>query len=215
MAEAQVPWRAAAPKASIEAGLTALSQRLEVDVARRSVDAPSAKAPPAPSGHPAPSSGHPDPRWAEDHAKSRRLLARSGVDPELGQAVRAHLEQRYRKDADGSGRFVDGPHLASLVLEEGAGLKLPPDLEVMVVSGPRVPFRPGVIRGLRPGDLLFNVTHAGIPRSVMVYLGGGVEAHATQVRGVVVSEVPKKLPDYMYMVAVRPSSAATFESDER
>lgn len=133
------------------------------------------------------------------------LEALRGVDPRLAGALRRRMDLRHREGADGSDGFIDGPHLVRNVLLEVFGKDLGSSLRQLIAAGPRVPADPAT---LRPGDLLFLTSFAGFPRRVMLYLGAGKKAEATEVRGVVVEEIPRSVPNYLYLIAIRPPLGA-------
>jgi cell wall-associated NlpC family hydrolase len=176
------------------------------------VEALSAAAPPPPPPPAAAAGAPPRPgtvaRVEGDPAAAARAEARAAladVEPRLAAAVRARLHLRYRKDASGEGEHIDGPHFVRDVYLDAFGVDLGADIEKLLAIGPAIDFsKAAPERALRPGDLLFFTSYAGLPRSVMIYLGEGKIAQSARVRGVVVDDVPKSVPNYLYLVAVRP-----------
>lgn len=122
----------------------------------------------------------------------------------LSGFVQAWQGTRYQPDGD-SEAGIDGPHFAQTLYKKVYGRDLTADLKKQLTSGPEVIFNPNNPQdGLQPGDLLFFVSYAYLPRSVMVYLGNGKVAQSVLIRGVVVDDAPKGIPDYLYLVARRP-----------
>lgn len=135
--------------------------------------------------------------------QSRRRLGR--VPSKLAMAVRTRLGLRHRPGGDGTDGFIDGAHLARAVLKEVYGVDPGRALRDQIASGGAVSFSAAQPQlSLRPGDLLFTTTYAGIPRGVSIYLGKNLKVSSVRIRGVVVDELPKQMPNYLYMVAVRP-----------
>ena len=111
-----------------------------------------------------------------------------------------------RHQGDGTGRSgISGAALAQRALKDAFGITLGSRLDEPLQSGPEIPLnkdRPAA--NLRPGDLLFFVSYAYLPRSVMVYLGDGKVLTSEPIRGVVINDVPRDVPDFLYLVARRP-----------
>lgn len=103
-------------------------------------------------------------------------------------------------------RGIDDTQLARLALLRSFGLDIGDHLKEQIVSGPEVQFdKRNPDRTLQPGDLLFYVSYAYLPRAVMVYLGDGKVLTSQLIRGVQIDPVPSKVPDYLYLVARRPT----------
>ncbi len=150
----------------------------------------------------APAAGRP-------HSAQPQVLIDPDTPPATGQQslqgfVTQWLGTRYRlggKDRSA----IDGPHFADELFRAVYGRNLTADLGRQLKSGPEVAFDPAhPERDLVPGDLLFFISYGYLPRSVMVYIGGGKVAHAVLIRGVVIDDVPKAVPNYLYLVARRP-----------
>ena len=154
----------------------------------------------------------PSPSWASSRSSGveqtvyqESIEALETAEPRLARAVRSRLGLRWRKKANGTDGYIDGPNFVRQVYMDAYGVDLSADIEKLLVAGGTVEFDlRAPEKALRPGDLLFITSYSGIPRSVMVYIGGGYRAHSTKVMGVVVEAVPRKIPNYIYLVAVRP-----------
>ncbi len=107
-------------------------------------------------------------------------------------------------------RGIDDTRLARLAMQRSFGIDIGDHLKKQIESGPEVQFdKRNPDRALQPGDLLFYVSYAYLPRSVMVYLGGGKILTSQLIRGVQIDSVPSSVPDYLYLVARRPMQGFT------
>ncbi len=133
-----------------------------------------------------------------------RPRPRGGDGRSLSGFVQTWRGTRYQPGGDRE-TGIDGPHFAQALYKAVYGRDITSDLKRQLKSGPEVVFDPARPQdALRPGDLLFFVSYSYLPRSVMVYLGNGKVAHSVVIRGVVVDDAPKRVPDYLYLVARRP-----------
>ncbi len=132
--------------------------------------------------------------------KSRRLLATLS-DP-LGKRL-AQTAAKYLGRSD-----LKAPGLARAILRETFSIDVGATLAEQLASGPEVVLDlRDPERTLAPGDLIFFVSYAYVPRSVMVYLGHGLMLAAADIRGVVVDPLPPEIPYYFQSVARRPLTA--------
>lgn len=111
---------------------------------------------------------------------------------------------RYRPDDEAGPGIGTGGLIRQLYLDV-YGLDLGTDLVAMVQDHPTVEIEEKQARSqLRPGDLVFTVTGGLRPRGAYVYLGGGKVIQSTMTRGVVVDQLPTKLPENRWLIARRP-----------
>lgn len=199
-AYASADWRPGAPPSVLGGALADLSTRLRARVESVTSMREAERSSVVRSG-PNRGEGAPDPAIA---AREKSLRKLAGTDARLAEVVRPYVGMGERKGADGSDGFISAGHFVAAVYREAFGLELPTNIKKLVVAGPRVPFALGDASALRPGDLVFLTSHAGIPRAVQIYLGNGRQASVARIRGVVIGDVPKKLNWHLYAIAVRP-----------
>lgn len=166
---------------------------------------PGAAAPePVPRPVEAPASGGPltvAPGGLVDPNDRRRY---GGGGGNLQAVASSWVGTRYLLDGDDRGG-IDDKHLVQNVFRDVYGVDLGHDLATMLRSGPEVAFDPKhPSRSLQPGDLLFYVSYAYLPRSVMLYLGNGKILTSQLIRGVQIDDSPSNVPHYLYLVARRP-----------
>ena len=149
----------------------------------------------------------PDPRRTRPPPAPAEAAPRPPARPPpaaLTAFAEAWVGTRFARGGDAKAG-VDDAHLAARLYREVYGRDLGPTLKDQLASGPEVVLPKGRVEGaLEPGDLLFMVTYAYLPRSVGVYLGSGQVLQAEVIRGVVVGKVPEDVPDFLYLVARRP-----------
>lgn len=122
----------------------------------------------------------------------------------LTEFAEAWVGTRYQRGGAGKGG-IDDAHLARTLYRQVYGRDIGAKLADQLKSGPEVVLPKGDITpALQPGDLVFMVTYAYLPRSVAVYLGGGKLLQSEVIRGVVLADIPKNVPDFLYLVARRP-----------
>lgn len=136
---------------------------------------------------------------------NRRTTVRGpGAGQSLASFAAEWVGTRYELDGAGKGG-IDDKNLAHRLYLDVYGIDLTNQLEDQLRSGPEVVFdKKHPDRDLEPGDLLFFVSYAYLPRSVSVYLGGGKILTSQLIRGVVIDDAPKSVPHYLYLVARRP-----------
>ncbi len=200
LAQVHGPWSRSQPQQIIKE----LSKKL-VQQLRRSIQWPSASRVRAvKSDIPAATNQY----AADDPAHAERRISLGKLDkisPKYRKFAEKWVGTRYRLGADGSEGAIDGPHLARAFFKEVYGRPMTSKIKKMYKIGPPISFdETAPDLSLQPGDLLYMVTFAAIPRSVMIYLGNGKTIKAARIRGVVVDSVPKNLPEYLYLVARRP-----------
>ena len=152
------------------------------------------------------------PRYVDTHVRKKmnrsqramQNLSDSNADMRLVNAVRPWLGVRYLRDGR-TAAGVDDVQLVRLVYAQVYGVELsdnPIDWLELYEKVPVDERNPAAT--VRPGDILFKVTYAYVPREVSIYLGGDRAATAKDVLGVVVDKTPRIKSMKWHLVARRP-----------